>query len=266
MVILLHSMFLCVVIGVSWAITLERVSKTFVKKGWLFRRDETVLAIQDMSLNVPDTETYTSFVGSSGAGKSTLCELICGVQEPTSGNIERSSSFSVGEVITPHYYMTYDRFRSVKEVLSAESSYTAQRDPIVVRAMEILRLPSTSPVESLLVSERRSFDILLALHRIIDHRNEGKFETVIAEDECKGPLICLDEYLDKDLTSVRETVCKSLRSLSSDSVVRLRTIVATHSKNVMSEADYVVALKGGVLYSKGAPDVVTLPTQLEMIP
>lgn len=49
--------------------------------------DTTVVAVNDVSLNVPDS-TFASIVGKSGSGKSTLLSLLGALDKPTEGSIE----------------------------------------------------------------------------------------------------------------------------------------------------------------------------------
>jgi len=42
-------------------------------------------------------------------------------------------------------------------------------------------------------------------------------------------------------------------ALNGDPRVQLQVIVATHSCNVMNEADYAFALKDGCVFSRGTP-------------
>ena len=60
-------------------------------------------------------------------------------------------------------------------------------------------------------------------------------------------------YIDKDLTPVRARLRRLLLELSADPRVQLQVIVVTHSRNVMDEADYFIALKDGCNFSRGTP-------------
>ena len=58
-------------------------------------------ALKGVSMNVPQGAIY-GFVGKNGAGKTTLIRLICGMQEPTSGE-----------------YTLYGRKNTQKEIVKA---------------------------------------------------------------------------------------------------------------------------------------------------
>jgi hypothetical protein len=96
----------------------------------------------------------------------------------------------------------------------------------------------------LLESERRGFGVMLALQCIVG-RCLATVITITKGPATKnvGPLIVLDEYIDKDLTPVRARLRRLLSALNADPRVQLQVIVVTHSRNVMDEADYVIALK-----------------------
>lgn len=83
-------------------------------------------ALSDLSIHVPKGAIY-GFIGKNGAGKTTLIRLICGLQEPTSGNYElygvkntdsriHRSRCRMGAVIeTPSIYMDMTAEENLKE-------------------------------------------------------------------------------------------------------------------------------------------------------
>lgn len=83
-------------------------------------------ALSDLSIHVPKGAIY-GFIGKNGAGKTTLIRLICGLQEPTSGNYElygvkntdsriHRSRRRMGAVIeTPSIYMDMTAEENLKE-------------------------------------------------------------------------------------------------------------------------------------------------------
>lgn len=83
-------------------------------------------ALSDLSIHVPKGAIY-GFIGKNGAGKTTLIRLICGLQEPTSGNYElygvkntdpriHRCRRRIGAVIeTPSIYMDMTAEKNLKE-------------------------------------------------------------------------------------------------------------------------------------------------------
>ena len=83
-------------------------------------------ALSDLSIHVPKGAIY-GFIGKNGAGKTTLIRLICGLQEPTSGNyklygvkntdsrIHRSRRRMGAVIETPSIYMDMTAEENLKE-------------------------------------------------------------------------------------------------------------------------------------------------------
>lgn len=83
-------------------------------------------ALSDLSIHVPKDAIY-GFIGKNGAGKTTLIRLICGLQEPTSGNYKlyrvkntdpriHRCRRRIGAVIeTPSIYMDMTAEENLKE-------------------------------------------------------------------------------------------------------------------------------------------------------
>jgi NitT/TauT family transport system ATP-binding protein len=102
----------------STVVAIEHVSKSYdTIKG------NSVLAVDDVSVNIADGETV-AIVGPSGCGKSTLLRLIAGVEGPSAGTIRRESAggrFIVGYVFQDASLMpwrtVYDNIKLPLEVL-----------------------------------------------------------------------------------------------------------------------------------------------------
>jgi peptide/nickel transport system ATP-binding protein len=61
------------------------VSKTFAGRGGV--RSRQIVAVDDVSLALPQQPTLMSLVGESGSGKTTLARMLLGLERPTSGAI-----------------------------------------------------------------------------------------------------------------------------------------------------------------------------------
>jgi ABC-type sugar transport system ATPase subunit len=65
----------------------------------LSKRFDNIQAVNEVDLNVPENE-ITALVGDNGAGKSTLIKMLCGILQPTAGEI-----FVRGERVTFENYI-----------------------------------------------------------------------------------------------------------------------------------------------------------------
>ncbi|MGN0527005.1 MAG: ABC transporter ATP-binding protein [Acutalibacteraceae bacterium] len=96
-----------------------------LKTDSLSKRYRDFQALNGLSLNIPKGSIY-GLVGKNGAGKTTLIRLICGLQEPTSGdftlygikNTDKSISKSrkrIGAVVeTPSLYLDMTAYENMK--------------------------------------------------------------------------------------------------------------------------------------------------------
>lgn len=111
----------------SRVLEVAAVTKTFRSGGpW----GETVRAVDDVSLSVPNKPTILSLVGESGSGKTTLARLVLGLLRPTQGTI-RVGSYEVGRLrgrgarrafmrdVQPIFQNPYDTFNPVRPVTDA---------------------------------------------------------------------------------------------------------------------------------------------------
>ncbi len=67
-------------------LTITNLSRRFDAPGGLFRPARSMMAVRDVSLDIP-RGTVVGVVGESGCGKSTLARLVLRLLEPTAGNI-----------------------------------------------------------------------------------------------------------------------------------------------------------------------------------
>ena len=104
---------------------------------------------------------------------------------------------------------------------------------------------------SLLISQRKTFEILLGLCRI----------------EKNPPyVVVLDEYFDKDHSTVLSTVMKNLRVIQNNFNVDIQIFIVTHSKSVYQQhSDYTIALYKGMIYDSGLPSRVKCPAQMTWV-
>lgn len=110
-------------------------------------------ALNGLSMNVPKGAIY-GFVGKNGAGKTTLIRLICGLQEPTSGD-----------------YMLYGRKNTDKEIVKSR-----RRMGAVVETPSIyLNMTAEENLkEQYLILGLPSFDGLTELLKLVGLEHTGK--------------------------------------------------------------------------------------------
>jgi hypothetical protein len=119
-----------------------------------------------------------------------------------------------------------------------------------------------STVSSLLETQRRCFDVALSFHRLASSTSTS---TSPAPTPFAVPILVLDEYLDKDVPSVRRKFIMALNALSADN--GLQVFVVTHSRGVWLDiSEYTLVMNHGRLYYHGLPTKAQLPAQLIMIP
>lgn len=215
-------------------------------------------ALQDITVNF-SSNAIVSFVGPSGSGKSTLAKVISGREGFTSGVVLHGSdatSFSPDDPL-PYEAAYLDHLFSLTYSSSSAASKLIPVSSIWMTLYLQQGIDPTTPVQQLLESQRKVFEILLSLHR--SSRNDHNQEH----------LLVLDEYLDKDVPSVRKKVIEFLELLTTKSLgnVKAQVVIITHSKGVMETcSQFTVVLSKGRLYSTGHPSKVMIPAQMTWLP
>ena len=248
----------------SLLIGTDSLSISFVRNSWLGLRSGRVDALKEASASF-SIDGVTSFIGPSGSGKSTLGKHICGrANAPqVTGSLAFSTSAGTSRMyrsiyMDPWFYMTYDASKSCLVNLSNPAA--EQLGPASSRLLDV-KLPWESEVSSLLESERRAFEIILALIRSYEEEGKG------GGGSANLPrILVIDEALDKDDIGVKRKTYKFLKSLCSDPDLCLQVFIITHSESIVTEcSDWVVALNAGRVFHCGPPDKIRKPAQLVMI-
>lgn len=219
----------------------DNVSKIYPRKA-LFglgnKKDKVALSHVSCSFS----PAVTSIVGPSGSGKSTFTKAIIGLESLEEGNVNRTPPDSAYAFVDHLIRSSYDGEKSPDDYISEQDA------PALRKALESFRITLDAPVSNLLESQRKTFEILLALART---KEQGPY------------LVVLDEYLDKDIKSVRAQIYKNLLLLCKDENVKLQVLIITHSKSTFLEcSDYTVVIHNGRLYDEGIPSKVRYPSQM----
>ena len=126
--------------------------------------------------------------------------------------------------------------------------------------MAMMRLPLNEKISNLLESQRKVFELFYAILQA--EMNQLNSNTSIT----KSYIVILDEYLDKDVASVRSNFYRIIKMLSNHPKFQLQVIIITHSKAVFNNyCDRVIVLNGGNKYFEGNPKSATLPNQLQLL-
>ena len=229
-------------------IQLQNLTKTFQSPG---RKGGLVTAVNDFTFQIPDGQLI-GLLGPSGCGKSTTLNLICGLEQPTSGKIlfgGRDVTHlppelrGVGMVfqnyaLYPHLTVRKNILfplenRKGKDRLSKEEM--ARRADEAAKLVQIQELMDRKPSELSGGQQQR-----VAIARAL-----VKMPHVLLLDE---PLSNLDARL---RLQTREEIRKIQRA------TRITTVFVTHDQEeAMSISDRIVVMKEGVLQQIGRPQEV----------
>lgn len=230
------------------------VSLRKVYSGSLFKPEK--LVFRNLHVNIPPGKV-TSFIGPSGSGKSTLANILLGVDTNWTGKCDGLNSVSVR--LDHLFHQSYDDNKSPSQLIHSCSKFDQFCALSEICSSNGLDLQGAAPVNRLLETQRRIFEITFGLCKALS--------TSSTNDTASGLVLVLDEYLDKDMTYVRKKVKKLLDDLIMQESLTIYPIIVTHSKGVMMDcSDHVVALYKGQLYSQGAPDKLQFPPLMTWLP
>ena len=145
---------------VTAAIVLSTVGlcKTYEQRGWFARRDRSVAAAADVSIEIRRGETV-GIVGESGSGKSTVARCIARLIEPSAGrivvgdtdfaSISRSQLLALRrkvQIVFQDPYRSLNPRRTVGEaIVEGPMNYGATRGQALARARDLMDLVRMDP-------------------------------------------------------------------------------------------------------------------------
>lgn len=229
-------------------VTLKDVTKVFPPR---LRKEAPVTAVKDFNIEIPDGK-LVALLGPSGCGKSTILNMICGLEEPTSGKIFFGDKDvtelppeqrGVGMVF--QNYALYPHMTARKNIefplgnLKGDAKLT--KEEVEKRVTEAARIVK---IEELM--ERKPGNM-----------SGGQQQRVaIARALVKLPgLLLLDEPLSNLDARLRLETREEIRRIQKNTGIT--TVFVTHDQEeAMSISDMIVLMKKGVFQQQGRPQAV----------
>ena len=232
-------------------IVLSHLTKTFPGRGRGNRKKEDVIAVNDFNFEIP-VGKLVGLLGPSGCGKSTTLHLICGLQNPTEGQI-----FFDEEDVTP---LTPQK-RGVGMVFQNYALYPH------LNVEQNIRFP----LENLKGSDKLSREEmharvteaagLVQIDNLLDRKpselSGGQQQRVaIARALVKLPrVLLLDEPLSNLDARLRLQTREEIRRIQQKTAIT--TVFVTHDQDeAMSISDLIVVMKDGLVQQIGKPQEV----------
>ena len=226
---------------------------------------------------------FTSLVGCPGSGKSTLAKALhrrCSEIDGSLQIVDGSKQLFADEIdshdtayINEFYYDTYSPSKSVEEICLPLITKTVRGRKMYQLCVQVLDIPQEDKISSLMESQRKCFELMLALLRV-ESESDRENSTDERSDEGesikdRGILLLLDEYFDKDTPSVVRKVFTSLRKLrqaleaDSEGLLLFQLVIVSHCQVVAESTDWVVAIHKGSIFHEQEPSLLRLPSQFE---
>ncbi len=229
-------------------VVLKNVTKVFPGR---LKRDDKVVAVDNFDFEIPDGK-LVALLGPSGCGKSTLLNLICGLEEPTSGRIFFDDTDitdlppearGVGMVF--QNYALYPHMTVRKNILFPLGNFKG-KDKLTKEQMEERVLEAARIVRIEELMERKPSQM-----------SGGQQQRVaIARALVKLPgLLLLDEPLSNLDARLRLETREEIRRIQKRTGIT--TVFVTHDQEeAMSISDMIIVMKQGVFQQMGKPQEV----------
>ncbi len=211
------------------------------------RQFETVMAVEEISFEVPDGEFWV-LVGPSGCGKSTILRMIAGLEAVTSGNLYIGNRI-VNQVPARQrdVAMVFQNYALYPHMTVAENLAFGLR----------MRHTDAKTIQERVQTVAKSLDIAHLLQRKPRQLSGGQQQRVaLGRAIARQPQVfLLDEPLSNLDTQLRDETRAELKQLHQQ--VGITTIYVTHDQiEAMTLADQVVVLNRGRIQQIGSPQQV----------
>ena len=202
-------------------------------------RDGRVRALDAVTLGI-GAGTYVAVVGPSGCGKTTLLHMLCGIEEPSEGEV----CFE-GRSVNGRRQWTSARARHIGVVYQAFNLLP------MLTAVENVELAMFGVVRSRRTRERRAFGLLervglaaRAQHRPAELSGGEQQRVAIARSLANHPRLLLADEPTGNLDSKSAAeVFALLEACRRQEAAAL--VVATHDPDVARRAERIIAMKDG---------------------
>lgn len=215
------------------------------------RSKETVVAVDDLSFEIPDGK-LVALLGPSGCGKTTTLNLISGLEKPTRGRIFFGSDDVTdvppemrGVGLVFQNYALYPHMTVLQNILfpleNLKGARKLSKDEMLKRANEAARLVQISDL-----LERKPAEL----------SGGQQQRAAIARALVKMPkILLLDEPLSNLDARLRLQTREELRRIQRETGIT--TVFVTHDQEeAMSISDMIVVMKDGALHQSGLPQEV----------
>ncbi len=230
-------------------VVLEHLTKKFPNRNKKVRQD--VIAVNDFTFTIPDGK-LVGLLGPSGCGKSTTLNLLCGLQQPTSGRIffgeddvTDLSAENRGVGMVFQNYALYPHL-TVRQNITFPLENRRGKDKLTKEEMAEKALEAAK---------------LVQIHELMDRKpselSGGQQQRVaIARALVKMPrILLLDEPLSNLDARLRLQTREEIRRIQRETGIT--TVFVTHDQEeAMSISDLIVVMKDGVIQQIGKPQEV----------
>lgn len=233
-------------------------------------------ALQDVDLKVGDGEVHT-LLGENGAGKSTLMNILCGLYEPTSGEIvfkdcqwhmdSPQTARSIGIAMVHQHFMLIEAMTVLENIMLCaldEKGVLLDVNAVSKKIMEIeetydLEVDIHEKVSNLSVGQQQKVEIIKALYNDAELLILDEPTAVLTDEEAQGLFKIIKKLTEKNKSVI--FISHKLREVMqiSDKVTVLRRgrTITTVDVNQYSAEELANLMVGEKLVKKTYEKVVS---------